>query len=111
MIRVAALLSVWLVFLLAACSPGEKVQNAPSPGDVLKIEAFEWHVVDQKTLEERYVAAGELLASDQTLDGFVGVKPDGTKVMFTLPPRNVDDRNTLVIGHEFLHVALDGYHR
>ena len=96
--------------ILTAC--GEKVLEAPEAGDVVHVPAFEWRVRDQPALEASYMAStGVVLSSDQRLEGFAGQSTDGTKVVYTKPPRYVDDSVACTLGHEVMHLALGRYHQ
>lgn len=98
-----------LVFLLSACR--EEVASAPRVGDTFQVPAFQWRVVDQQELERVWVAGGKQLRDGEVLRGFVGRLPDGTYVVYTKPPKFVDDREVTTLGHEVLHVVIGEYHR
>ncbi len=67
-------------------------------------------MVDQDTLEAVYVNSGMPLGKGDRLSGFVG--KDGEKwVMYTLPPKYVNDAVTCTVGHEVLHPVLGDYHK
>jgi hypothetical protein len=100
-----------ILFFLAGCSGGERVENAPKSGDVVQLPAIEWRVVDRPELEAVYRNSGMVVGEGQRLDGFAGLRPDGRKVIYTLPPRYVDDQVTCTLGHEILHVAIGSYHK
>lgn len=103
------LLTAGLALLLAAC--GEAVQGAPEPDSVVPVAAFEWRVVSQAELERVYREAGMPITEQDRLHGFVGKTSDGRHVIYTLPPRTVDDAITKTLGHEVMHLALGDYHR
>lgn len=98
-----------VLLLLAAC--GEKVIGAPQPGDRMQLPAIEWRVVDRQGLLHAYQSNGMRLEQGQQLEGFAGITADGRHVVYTLPPRTVDDAATCTLGHEIMHVALGKYHR
>ena len=93
---------------LTAC--GEPVDNAPKPGHNITLPPMEWRVRDRATLEGTYLHSGEALGDHERLHGFVGM--DGEQVViYTLPPKTVDDAVACTLGHEVMHVALGSYHR
>lgn len=94
---------------LTACR--EEVQNPPAVGARITIPSLEWRVVSKQQLVGVYRDSGMQLRDGQDLKGFIGKYPDGRVVMYTLPPKSVDDDVTLTIGHEVLHAALGPYHR
>lgn len=94
--------------LLAAC--GEPVQNPPQPGDTVTLPPIEWRVRDQQDLEAAYRNSGMPLTERDRLHGFAGRDGD-VAVVYTLPPRRVDDAVACTLGHEVMHVALREYHR
>ena len=93
--------------LLASCV--EQVNPQPQPGDIHQLPPIEWRVVDRAELERVYRNSGMPLESGQSLQGFVG-RANGKTIIYTLPPRSVDDQTTVTLGHEVLHVALGSYH-
>lgn len=97
-----------LGLLLAGC--GEQVQGAPEPGAVVQLPPIEWRVVDRAGLEAVYRNSGQALHDGDRLHGFAGYR-DGQAVVYTLPPRTVDDAATCTLGHEILHIALGDYHK
>ena len=99
-----------LTLLLTGCTGGERVANAPQPGDTIQLPPVEWVVVDRDRLLAGYRASGKELAQGNQLEGFTGIRPDGTRVIYTLQPRMVDDQVTCTLGHEFMHIALGDYH-
>lgn len=101
-------LPIVLLLVLTAC--GEKISSAPQPGDRVHLPAIEWRVVDRQGLLHAYQASGMQLTTRQQLEGFAGITPDGRHVVYTLPPRTVDDAVTCTLGHEVMHVALGAYH-
>lgn len=108
-------LLAFVALLLTGC--GERITPAPQPGDVHRLPPIEWRVVDRQTLEAVYrnsdmvireVRVGKHRKKGQ-LTGFVGTR-DGRTVLYTLPPKYVDDAATCALGHEVLHVPLGAYH-
>lgn len=97
-----------ILFALAGC--GERIEPAPQPGDVHALPPIEWHVVTERELRAIYLDNGQTLADDQALEGFTG-RAGERVVIYTTPPRRVDDDATTTLGHEVLHVALGDYHR
>lgn len=97
-----------LPLLLAGC--GEPVQNPPEPGQTVALPPIEWRVRDREGLEAAYRNSGMPLAERERLHGFAGRDGD-TAVVYTLPPRRVDDAVACTLGHEVMHVALGEYHR
>lgn len=102
------LLIILLAVTLVAC--GERVQGAPESGAVVQLPPIEWRVVDRAELEAVYRNSGQELADGDRLSGFAGYR-NGQAVVYTLPPRTVDDAATCTLGHEVMHVALGSYHR
>ena len=94
--------------LLTAC--GESVQNPPEPGQTVALPPIEWRVRDREGLEAAYRNSGMPLTERERLHGFAGRDGD-TAVVYTLPPRRVDDAVACTLGHEVMHVALGEYHR
>lgn len=105
MIRALALA---IALLLAGC--GERIDPAPVAGDVHQLPQIEWRIVGAPELRRVYADAGMPLAAGDKLHGFVG-EQSGRVVIYTLPPRRVDDQPTCTLGHELLHVAIGDYHR
>ena len=97
-----------VALLLTGC--GERVQGAPEPGAVVQLPPIEWRVVDRAGLEAVYRNSGQALGDGDRLSGFAGYR-DGKAVVYTLPPRAVDDAATCTLGHEVMHIALGDYHR
>lgn len=95
--------------MLTAC--GERIEHAPQPGDVHHLPPIEWRIVDRGGLEQAYRAAGMTLAENQRLRGFVGSNGYGHTIIYTLPPRTVDDDVATTLGHELMHIPLGDYHR
>lgn len=96
--------------VLAGCEGSERIANAPRPGDTIAVAEFEWRVVDRDALMAIYRNSGLDLAAGQQLEGFAGVDANGVSVIYTLPPRTVDDQVTCTVGHEVMHIALGKYH-
>lgn len=61
-------------------------------------------------LEAVYRNSGQAVPEGGRLHGFAGYR-DGRAVVYTLPPRTVDDAVTCTLGHEVMHIALGAYHR
>lgn len=104
--RIATILAC---LLLAACDNGTPIKPAPQPGETHEV-AFVWRVVDRPTLEQAYRNTGRDLQPGQRLHGFVGPARDGRAIIYTLPPRRVDDSATCTLGHEILHLTHGDYH-
>ena len=106
--RLAALVVLALA-ALTAC--GQRVAPAPAAGDTLHVPAFEWRMADPLALKAAYLHSGQVVPDGAELHGFAGVLPDGTRVIYTLPPVRVDDEATCTLGHEVMHLALGSYHQ
>ena len=101
-----------LIATLGGCVPqGEPMIVAPKVGDIITIPSVEWRVVDQATLEREYRRAGMALTKGDKLHGFAGVTSSGKYVVYTLPPKYVDDEVTVTLGHEIEHVVLGSFHK
>lgn len=95
--------------LLAGCN--DKVQNTPDPGTNIAIHNFEWRIRDAATLRAQYEAAGMAPGEQDRLYGFAGIDTStGARVVYTLPPKQVNDDITCTLGHEVMHLALGDYH-
>lgn len=101
------LILVGIVVALTAC--GEKIQDAPQPGDKITLPSIEWRVRDRMELEAVYRNSGQHIGERDRLHGFAGYDGDQA-VIYTLPPRRVDDGVACTIGHEVMHIALGQYH-
>lgn len=97
-----------VLVLLPGC--GEKVEPQPKAGSAYSIPAFTWYVEDMDTLRHVYANAGQPIKEGDRLYGFVGTKGEEV-VVYTLPPKRVDDSVACTLGHEVMHLALDNYHR
>lgn len=95
------------LLLLTAC--GESVQNAPQPGATVQLPDIEWRVRDRAGLEAAYRNSGMTIGAHARLEGFAG-RDGGRAVIYTLPPRYVDDDVACTLGHEVMHVVLGEYH-
>lgn len=100
-------LALIAVAMLAAC--GERVQNAPQPGDNIQLPPMEWRIVSEPEMRRVYADAGMPLERGQKLHGFVGTQ-SGRAVIYTTAPSTVDDQVATTLGHEIMHVALGSYH-
>lgn len=103
-------MSRWLLICLLLAGCGEQVQSAPEPGTTVQLPPIEWRVVDRAGLEAVYRNSGQELADGDRLSGFAGYR-DGQAVVYTLPPKHVNDAATCTLGHEVMHIALGDYHR
>lgn len=104
--RIAAILAC---LLLSACDSGTPISPEPQAGETHLLNV-EWRIVDRPALERAYRNAGRDLQPGQRLHGFAGHLPDGRLVVYTLPPRRVDDSATCTLGHEILHLTHGDYH-
>lgn len=97
---------------IAATGCVEKVQGAPQPGDQYELPAITWYVVDQETLASEYRRFGMEIPEGHEVRGFVGTRDsDGKQVIYSLPPKHVNDEATRDLGHELLHIAIGDYHK
>lgn len=96
------------LLLLAAC--GEPVDPQPEAGTYYDIPAFTWHVEDMQQLRHVYASSGEHIEAGDRLYGFVGTRGEEV-VVYTLPPKTVDDSVACTLGHEVMHLALGNYHK
>ncbi len=96
------------MLLLSACA--DRIEPQPAAGDIYQLPPMEWRIVDRAELERIYRDAGMPLIEQQRLHGFVARQGDKI-VIFTLPPRSVDDDVTTTLGHEVIHVAIGDYHK
>lgn len=97
-----------LPILLTGCT--EPVQNPPEAGQTVALPPIEWRVRDREGLEAAYRNSGMDLTDRENLHGFAGRDGD-VAVVYTIPPRRVDDAVACTLGHEVMHVALGDYHR
>lgn len=103
-------LAILAAVTLAAC--GEAVTNAPKPGDNVDVPGFTWRVRDADTLAQQYRAAGKDPGVNVEAEGFIARDQDtGAVVIYTKPPRYVDDAVACTLGHEVMHAAIGDYHR
>lgn len=108
-------LGTWAITLsLLACiivTGCERVQSAPEAGSNIEVPAFEWRVRDADTLAKQYAAAGKDAGEGRAPAGFIARDLEtGRIVVYTLPPRYVDDTVARTLGHEVMHAALGDYH-
>lgn len=101
-------LSIIPMLAMSACG-GAQIEGAPKAGDVIDVPGFQWRVVDQRTMDKAYSDAG-IDAKGGILHGFAGRTMDGRAVIYTLPPKHVNDDVTMTLGHEVLHIPLGAYH-
>lgn len=104
------LLAFGLAMMGCTPSPSESIVGAPKVGDTIQLPEIEWRIVNRGELERIYRIAGKRLEPNQKLYGF-SARQGGKAIIYTLPPRKVDDDPTLILGHEVLHVALGEYHQ
>lgn len=103
-------LPLTLGILLAGC------QKQPDPvfpkaGESREVPAFTWVILDEEDLQATYLAFGGSLPEGGKLTGFAAQnQATGAQYVYTLPIKNVDDEQTLVFGHEVLHIILGDYH-
>ena len=95
------------LFLLSGC--GEKVQGAPDAGTTTLVQQFEWRVINREQMVELHRLNGINLKPNEVPLGMQGYK-DGKAIIYTLPPKTVDDDVTLTLGHEVMHIAMGKYH-
>ena len=97
--------SVLLVLLTAGC--GERIQNAPQPGDSYYV-CVTWQVHTPESLTAAYSAIQP--PPPGRLVGFASRRGDAHTI-HTLAPTRVDDDAVTTLGHELLHVVLGEYHK
>lgn len=95
------------LLLLTACA--DRVDPAPQPGEVHALNV-EWRIVTEQEMRRLYVDAGMPLQDGDKLHGFAG-RQGGVDVVYTLPPRRVDDSAVCTLGHEIMHITHGDYHR
>jgi len=110
-LRLLFLVALALLIVLALTACAEQVQGAPKAGDNVQVPAIEWRIRSPEQLAKIYAGAGKELHDKQAIDGFIARTPEGRVVIYTPPPKTVDDRVTDTLGHEFMHAALGDYHR
>lgn len=102
----------WLILLtLALTACGEKVTPEVKPGETFYLPPVEWRVVNEAQMVKAYGDAGKAIPPGHKLEGFIGHHTDGTVIVYTLPPKTVNDTATCTLGHEIMHEALGDYHR
>ena len=94
------------VLLLTAC--GERVNPEVQPGETFYLPPVEWRVVNEGQMVKAY---GKVIPPGHKLEGFIGHHTDGTVIVYTLPPKTVNDTATCTLGHEIMHEALGDYHK
>lgn len=111
------LLMIFLAILMTSCSSGEKIVTTtgvdPVAGANIEVPAFTWRIRDEKTLTSQWEAAGKVKQFEtDEVKGFAGIDQDtGRPVVYTTPPKHVDDDVTKTLGHEVMHVVLGSYHK
>lgn len=103
--RTAALVAV--LFLSAGCA--EKIQDAPKAGTATLVQQFEWRVINREQMVELHRLNGITLKPNEVPLGMQGYK-DGKAIIYTLPPKTVDDDVATTLGHEVMHIAMGKYH-
>lgn len=97
--------------ILPSCDTGN-ITPRPVANQTYYLPPIEWRIRDAETIRQAYVESGQCLEDGQTIEGFTGLDPNGVQVIYTLPPKRVDDSATLTLGHELMHVALGkDYHK
>lgn len=106
------ILSLILLTLLttAACNQKEPVKGTPEAGADLTVPEFTWKVRNQPQLDTIYMTSGMVLNEEDRLEGFVGKDALGNYVIYTRPPKYVDDDVACTLGHEVMHIVLGSYH-
>ena len=97
------------VLLLTSCV--EKITPSQPEGTVHQIPAIEWRIVSEEELVRVYQLSDKTVPEGAKLHGFIGTKPNGKYVLYTLAPKNVDDDVTTTLGHEVIHSVLGDYHK
>ena len=87
-----------IVLLLPAC--GERVNPEVQPGETFYLPPVEWRVVNEAQMVKAY---GKVIPPGHKLEGFIGHHTDGTVIVYTLPPKTVNDTATCTLGHEIMH--------
>lgn len=95
------------LYLLVGC--GEKVQGAPDVGTTTLVQQFEWRVINRAQMVELHRLNGIEVADGKMPVGMQGYK-DGKAIIYTLPPKTVDDDVATTLGHEVMHIAMGKYH-
>lgn len=103
-------LAIPLILAIAACSDKEPVKGTPAAGTDLTVPEFTWKVRTQEQLDTIYITSGMVLNEEDRLEGFVGRDVLGNYVVYTRPPKYVDDSVTCTLGHEVMHIVLGSYH-
>lgn len=103
--RTAALVAV--LFLSAGCA--EKIQDAPKAGTTMLVQEFEWRIINEAQMRELHAINNIKVAEGKVPVGIQGYK-DGKAIIYTLPPKSVDDDVALTLGHEVMHIAMGKYH-
>lgn len=104
------LLILAAALLLSACDGREPIKAAPKAGDVYRVAEFDWHVVSERELRQLYTDNDMPLKDGEQIQGFIG-NQGGRVVIYTTPPKRVDDAATTTLGHEVMHAALGNYHQ
>lgn len=87
----------------------DMIKADTSAPKVYTVPAFEYHIVTRKELRRIYEASGGKTGGGDIM-GFTGRTPDGKIVVFTSPPRIVNDEQTCTLGHEVQHLIWGAYH-
>ena len=95
------------LYLLVGC--GEKVRGAPDVGTATLVQQFEWRVINRAQMVELHRLNGIHLKPNEVPLGMQGYK-DGKAIIYTLPPKTVDDDVATTLGHEVMHIAMGKYH-
>lgn len=91
-----------LLVLALGCERVVPTTNPIEIGQRVVVPEFEWRVLSQEVLDKQ---------CGQHVYGCVGTNlVTGRKVVYTLPPRYVDDSPTRTLGHEVMHLVYGDYH-
>lgn len=108
---------VAIVIVLAALVIGgcvakiEPEYNSIMPGTDIEVDSIELRFRKPEELQRQYAGAGQTVPEKYELRAFIARDLDtGKKIIYSPPPKHVDDDVTCSIGHEFLHAALGNYH-
>lgn len=107
---IIALIFVMAAFLLMSCSRKDEaiVPEWDYTGQQIQLTVHVFATIREKhrAIEARGYAV------DPSLAGFAIMSPSDTVCeIFIVRPKNIDDENTLTLGHEVLHCLYGRYHK